>query len=88
MDEVGIFKALGDKTRLKILECVRNSEKCICEIIPETGKSQPTVSQHLKILKIAGLINERREGTRIMVSVAHDELYDIIDAVKKLNKQN
>lgn len=88
MDEVGIFKALGDKTRLKILECVRNGEKCICEIIPETGKSQPTVSQHLKILKIAGLINERREGTRIMVSVAYDELYDIIDAVKKLNKQN
>jgi len=88
MDEVDIFKALGDTTRLKILECVRNGEKCICEIIPETGKSQPTVSQHLKILKIAGLINEKREGTRIMISVAHNKIYDIIDAIKKLNEQN
>lgn len=88
MDEVDIFKALGDTTRLKILECVRNEEKCICEIIPETGKSQPTVSQHLKILKIAGLINEKREGTRILISVAHNEIYDIIDTIKKLNEQN
>jgi ArsR family transcriptional regulator len=88
MDEVDIFKALGDSTRLKILECVRNGEKCICEIIPETGKSQPTVSQHLKILKIAGLINEKREGTRILISVANSEIYDIIDAIKKLNEQN
>ena len=88
MDEVEIFKALGDATRLKILECVKNGERCICEIIPETGKSQPTVSQHLKILKIAGLINERREGTRILISVAHNEIYDIIDSIKKLNKQN
>jgi DNA-binding transcriptional ArsR family regulator len=38
MDEVNIFKALGDTIRLKILECVRNGEKCICEIIPITGK--------------------------------------------------
>lgn len=88
MDEIDIFKALGDSTRLKILECVRSGEKCICEIIPETGKSQPTVSQHLKILKIAGLINEKREGTRILISVAHNEIYDIIDAIKKLNEQN
>lgn len=88
MDEVDIFKALGDTTRLKILECVRNGEKCICEIIPETGKSQPTVSQHLKILKIAGLINEKREGNRILISVAHNEIFGIIDAIRNMNEQN
>ena len=84
MNEVAIFKALADPTRLKILECVKNGEKCICAIIPRTGKSQPNVSQHLKVLKIAGLVDERREGTNTFVSVNEDRIYQIIDMVKKL----
>jgi ArsR family transcriptional regulator len=84
MNEVAIFKALADPTRLKILECVKNGEKCICAIIPRTGKSQPNVSQHLKVLKIAGLVDERKEGTNTFVSVNEDRIYQIIDMVKKL----
>ncbi len=84
MSEVDIFKALADPTRLKILECVKNGEKCICDIIPFTKKSQPNVSQHLKVLKNAGIITERKEGTRIMVSVSNDMIYNILDQVKKM----
>jgi len=84
MNEVAIFKALADPTRLKILECVKNGEKCICAIIPCTGKSQPNVSQHLKVLKTAGLVDERKEGTNTFVSVNEDRIYQIIDMVKKL----
>ena len=84
MSEVDIFKALADPTRLKILECVKNGEKCICDIIPFTKKSQPNVSQHLKVLKNAGIITERKEGTRIMVSVSNDIIYNILDQVKKM----
>jgi DNA-binding transcriptional ArsR family regulator len=84
MDEIEVFKALGDPTRLKILELIKDEEKCICEIIPYTGKSQPNVSQHLKVLKIAGLINERKDGTRIMISVSQYAIYEIIDQVKKM----
>jgi DNA-binding transcriptional ArsR family regulator len=84
MSEIEIFKALGDATRLKILECVRDGEKCICDIIPETGKSQPTVSQHLKILKIAGLVNERKVGSRILIRVAHQEIYHVIEKIREI----
>ncbi len=82
MNEVEIFKALADPTRLKILECVQNGEKCICEIIPYTGKSQPNVSQHLKVMKHAGIIDERKDGTRIMIKASNNEIYNIIDNVK------
>ena len=82
MNEVEIFKALADPTRLKILECVQNGEKCICEIIPYTGKSQPNVSQHLKVMKHAGIIDERKDGTRIMIKASNNEIYNIIDKVK------
>ena len=87
MKEVDIFKALADPTRLKILECVKDGEKCICEIIPYTGKSQPNVSQHLKILKNAGIIDERKDGTRIMIKASKDKIYDVIKLIKDFSKE-
>ncbi|MEM0467466.1 MAG: metalloregulator ArsR/SmtB family transcription factor [Candidatus Thermoplasmatota archaeon] len=86
MKEVEVFKALADPTRLKILECIRHGEKCICEIIPYTGKSQPNVSQHLKVLKNAGIVDERREGTRIIIKASNTEIFSIVDKVKKMVK--
>jgi ArsR family transcriptional regulator len=84
MNEVDVFKALADPTRLKILECIKNGEKCICEVIPFTGKSQPNVSQHLKVLKSAGIVNERKDGTRIILNVSKNEIYAIIDKAKNI----
>jgi ArsR family transcriptional regulator len=84
MNEVDVFKALADPTRLKILECIENGERCICEIIPYTKKSQPCVSQHLKVMKHAGIINERKDGTRIMIKASNNKIFQIIDQVKKL----
>jgi len=84
MNEVDIFKALADPTRLKILECIKNGEKCICEVIPYTGKSQPNVSQHLKVLKSAGIVNERKDGTKIILNVSNKEIYAIIDKAKNI----
>lgn len=84
MNEIDFFKALSDPTRLKILDYIRGGEKCICEIIPYTGKSQPCVSQHLKVLKHAGLINERKDGTKIMIKVSNAEIVKIINQVKKM----
>jgi ArsR family transcriptional regulator len=83
MSEIEIFKALADPTRLKILECIKDEEKCICEVIPYTGKSQPNVSLHLKSLKQAGLVNERRDGTKIMLSIADKNIFKLVDLAKK-----
>ena len=83
MSEIEIFKALADPTRLKILECIKDVEKCICEVIPYTGKSQPNVSLHLKVLKQAGLVNERRDGTKIMLSIADKNIFKLVDLAKK-----
>lgn len=84
MNELDVFKALSDPTRLKILESVQNGEKCICEIVPVTGKSQPNVSQHLKVLKNAGLIHERKDGTNILIKAAHKDIFKIVNMVKRI----
>ena len=86
MNEIDVFKALGDSTRLRILDLIKNGEKCICEIIPETGKSQPTVSQHLKILRQANLVEQRKEGTNIWIHAKDKQIYQIIKEIRGMKK--
>lgn len=58
-----VFKALSDETRLRILKAISHvTEACECNIVPEFGLSQPTISYHLKILREAGLITSQRRG--------------------------
>jgi ArsR family transcriptional regulator len=75
-----IFNALADPTRLEILEFLRTSEKCVCEIIPHVGLIQPVVSRHLKILKDCGLVRDRKDGTKRMYSITEPKIFQIIDA--------
>lgn len=62
------YKALGDETRLRILEMLSEKVMCVCEIIDRLDISQPAVSHHLKILRQAGLVNDSREGKWIYYS--------------------
>ena len=86
MNEIDVFKALGDSTRLRILDLIKNGEKCICEIIPETEKSQPTVSQHLKILRQANLVEQRKKGTNIWIHAKDKQIYQIIKEIRGMKK--
>ncbi|HZG78237.1 MAG TPA: metalloregulator ArsR/SmtB family transcription factor [Paenibacillus sp.] len=56
------LKLLADKTRLTIVALLRDRELCVCDIAALLGISQPGVSQHLKKMKLAGLLAERRQG--------------------------
>ncbi|WP_332645678.1 ArsR/SmtB family transcription factor [Lysinibacillus sp. 54212] len=57
------LKALGDQNRLKLLSCLKKGEVCVCEFVEVLNISQPAVSQHLRKLKDAGIIAERKVGT-------------------------
>jgi ArsR family transcriptional regulator len=61
----GIFKALADPARIRIVNLLANSESpiCVCDFTGPTGLSQPTVSFHLKKLSSAGLVTRERRGT-------------------------
>ena len=56
--------ALGDRTRRAIFEQLRRGPKAVGEIADELPVSRPAVSQHLRVLKEAGLVTERKDGTR------------------------
>jgi ArsR family transcriptional regulator len=57
-----LFKALADKTRLRILALLGNNEVCVCHIHDSLGLPQPTVSRHLAYLRRSGLVVARRDG--------------------------
>jgi DNA-binding transcriptional ArsR family regulator len=76
-----IFYALSDPTRIEILEFLRDGEKCVCQIVPHLGLIQPVVSRHLKILKDAGVVLYRKDGTRRLYTITDPAIYQILDSV-------
>ena len=63
VDELeSLFRALADKTRLRILALLGNNEVCVCHIHDSLGLPQPTISRHLAYLRKSGLVVARRDG--------------------------
>src|SRR3954453_875797 len=69
--------ALGDPTRRAIFEQLRSGSRSVGEIASELPVSRPAVSQHLRVLKEAGLVTERRNGTRRLYRVDPDGLGEL-----------
>ncbi|WP_435921057.1 ArsR/SmtB family transcription factor [Paenibacillus sp. DYY-L-2] len=63
MDEmITILKLLADKTRLTILAILKDGERCVCDLVEALQTTQPNISQHLRKLRAAGLVQETRRG--------------------------
>lgn len=64
-----VLKALGDETRLRILESLLIGEKCVTDLVHELGCSQPHASHHLRILRDSGLVEGHRDGKQVCYRV-------------------
>lgn len=86
---VALFHALSDETRLELLERLRDGEQCVCELTDAMKAAQSRLSFHLKVLKDAGLVEDRREGRWMYYSLstqAIEELEDLVQSLKKAAK--
>ena len=81
-----ILKALAQPTRLKILELLRNGEKCICEIVPAINGEQSNISRHISLMQKSHLVTTRKDGVKVMVSVRDPEIFNILDRISKVLK--
>jgi ArsR family transcriptional regulator len=57
-----LFHALSDEARLQIIEILLDGEHCVCDLMTHIDAAQSRLSYHLKVLKDAGLVSDRREG--------------------------
>ncbi len=79
-----ILKTLAQPTRLKILECLRNGERCICEIVPAINGEQSNISRHISLMQKSHLVTTRKDGVRVMVRVKDEGIFEILDKVGNL----
>jgi DNA-binding transcriptional ArsR family regulator len=68
--KIAVLKALADPTRLSLLERIRRGRVCACELPKVVRTSQPAVSQHLKVLRDAGLVGMEKEGVKRLYSLS------------------
>lgn len=87
-DEVQLLKAIADPTRLRIMGLLaRSGELCVCQVQGALGESQFKISRHLKILRMAGWLSERRGGRWVHYAALpaqspfHRELYAALAAL-------
>jgi ArsR family transcriptional regulator len=74
------FAALADPARLRLLSLIAaqdEGEVCACELVEPLGRSQPTVSHHLKVLREAGLVEGDKRGTWVWYRIVPDALADL-----------
>lgn len=86
--QAALLRALGHPARLRIIQFLAEGEgcagrgctgeRCVCEIIPALGMEQSSVSKHLAILRERGVVESRREGTRIFYSLVDRRVRDIL----------
>ena len=68
------FHALSDETRLQIVEMLSHGERCVCELQDVLDAAQSRLSFHLRVLKDAGLVTDRKEGRWMYYAVNRDAL--------------
>ncbi len=86
---VALFHALSDETRLELLDRLKGGEQCVCELMDPMKAAQSRLSFHLKVLKDAGLVEDRREGRWMHYSLsvqAIEELEELVNSLKKAAK--
>ena len=79
-----LFHALSDETRLGIVEMLRDGERCVCDLQDALDAAQSRLSFHLKVLKAAGLVTDRKEGRWSYYTLVPDAFAEAHDLVRAL----
>jgi ArsR family transcriptional regulator len=82
---VELFHALSDETRLQIIELLRKGERCVCELTDTLDAAQSRLSFHLRVLRDAGIVRDRKDGRWVhyeLTREAFEEAETLIDELK------
>lgn len=81
-----LVKVLDSKTRLEILLLLAEEEKVVHQLVTELEKSQPLISQHLRVLRSAGLVSSSRKGREVLYALDQPDIIGIIHELASLEK--
>lgn len=82
---IELFHALSDETRLEIIELLRKGERCVCELTDTLDAAQSRLSFHLRVLKDAGIVRDRKDGRWVYYELdreVFEEVETIVSGMK------
>jgi ArsR family transcriptional regulator len=82
---IELFHALSDETRLEIIELLRKGERCVCELTDTLDAAQSRLSFHLRVLKDAGIVRDRKDGRWVHYELdpeAFEEMETLVSGMK------
>jgi len=82
---IELFHALSDATRLEIIELLRKGERCVCELTDTLDAAQSRLSFHLRVLKDAGIVRDRKDGRWVYYELdpeAFEEIETLVSGMK------
>ena len=82
-----ILKAIAQPTRMKIIEFLRDGERCVCEIFPAIAEEQSNTSRHLNMMQSCGILTRRKEGIKIMYRLKHPEVLGVLKLASAILKK-
>jgi DNA-binding transcriptional ArsR family regulator len=77
------LKSLAHPVRVKVVNMLEAGERCVCELIEEIEIEQSNLSQHLAVMKRQGLIDSRKEGTKVFYRIKTPAVTEVLRAVEK-----
>ncbi len=83
-----IFKAFCDENRIRILQILKDGEKCACRLLEALNITQPTLSHHMKTLLDSGIVNGRKEGKWMHYSISAEGAKVAMDCLKDITAVN
>lgn len=81
--QADLLKAMAHPTRLRVLRLLAGRPWCVCDMSSRLGLEQPNLSQHLAILRRAGLVRGRREGLRMVYRLADPGVADLLETLDR-----
>jgi len=78
------FKNLGHPARIRILELLAEGEQSVGEMLPEVGVEPTNLSQHLAVLRRAGLITSRKEGSSVFYSLVSPQVANLLEVARRI----
>lgn len=79
-----VCKVLTDPKRLRLIDALRTEERCVSDLAQEVGMSLPNASQHLSVLRGAGLVASRRVGTTVYYQLVEPRIAEACDIVHRI----
>ena len=84
----GVFKALADENRIRVLKLLQSGEKCAYVLLDDLHITQPTLSHHMKILCDSGIVTGRKDGKWMHYSISNEGAEVVVDYLKALTSVN